>query len=484
MTDEFSGEQKLRIVLESIIRNVPKEEQSKKYGVSEAEFQKWHDHLIQNGGKLFESTLHERNRVPRTNKKKSNGTKVFLILSIFINLTFFTLISYLVLLKDVNLESLLGSKTDQIVISEQGLKNNFVKTSNDTENYELLPEINHQESEEQFQIKKQDLSSIEDSEKSHNPEIVRINEDFPKKPNILPPLENLDLPKDVTFLGNSYDGRHVVYLLDVGTYVLDGENAVSNFQKVKKGLVSSILSLSPNSYFNLVMYWNLREVSALGPTILKATKENKKYAEDWINSLGDTKDSLKVERNQYYPKEVLYTKPGLGIVGPWYALSTAISFDPDLVFVISGNTPGFNRSEVPRSHYEGLGRINIDPLTTSSSVKSSISPVFKETAKKWYYSITPIGSLPDNEFEVEKLALAKLGLSGQLASQPIYQELPWDKTFDNFISSLEVGFDQIPKTHFLLSLPPYTSWPTSLTNSAREFAESSRGSFQDNLFQR
>ena len=57
MADEFSGEQKLRIILESIIRNVPKEEQSKKYGVSEEEFQKWHDHLIQNGGKLFESSL-------------------------------------------------------------------------------------------------------------------------------------------------------------------------------------------------------------------------------------------------------------------------------------------------------------------------------------------------------------------------------------------------------------------------------------------
>ena len=41
MADEFSGEQKLRIILESIIRNVPKEEQSKKYGVSEEEFQKW-----------------------------------------------------------------------------------------------------------------------------------------------------------------------------------------------------------------------------------------------------------------------------------------------------------------------------------------------------------------------------------------------------------------------------------------------------------
>lgn len=482
MTDEFSGEQKLRIVLESIIRNVPKEEQSKKYGVSEAEFQKWHDHLIKNGGKLFESTLHEKNRVPRTKKKKSIGTKVFLTLSILINLTFLTLTAYLVFVNDIKLESLLGSKTDQIVKSEQGFKNNFLKTNNETENYELLPKISHLESVEKSQINKQELSTIKDSDKSLDPEIVRTNEDFPKKPNILPPLENFDLPKDVTFLGNSYDGRHVVYLLDVGTYVLDGENAASNFQKIKKGLISSILSLSPNSYFNLVMYWNLREVSALGPTILKASKENKKYAQDWINSLGDTKDSLKVERNQYYPKEVLYTKPGLGIVGPWYALSTAISFDPDLVFVISGDTPRFNRSEVPRSHYEGLGRINIEPLTTSSSAKPSISPVFKETAMKWYYSITPIGSLPDNEFEVEKLALTKLGLSDQLASQSIYQELPWDKTFDNFISSLEVGFDQIPKTHFFLNLPPYTSWPTSLTNSAREFAESSRGSFQDNLF--
>ena len=51
---ELSGEQKLRIVLESIIRNVPKEEQCKKYGVTEQDFQSWHDHLIKDGGKIFE----------------------------------------------------------------------------------------------------------------------------------------------------------------------------------------------------------------------------------------------------------------------------------------------------------------------------------------------------------------------------------------------------------------------------------------------
>ena len=51
---ELSGEQKLRIVLESIIRNAPKEEQCKKYGVAEKDFQDWHDHLIKNGGRIFE----------------------------------------------------------------------------------------------------------------------------------------------------------------------------------------------------------------------------------------------------------------------------------------------------------------------------------------------------------------------------------------------------------------------------------------------
>ena len=54
MAEELSGEHKLRIVLESILRNIPKEEQCKKYGISEDMFQEWHDHLITNGGKIFD----------------------------------------------------------------------------------------------------------------------------------------------------------------------------------------------------------------------------------------------------------------------------------------------------------------------------------------------------------------------------------------------------------------------------------------------
>jgi transposase-like protein len=33
---DFTGEQKLRIVLESLLRDVPKKDQCKKYGISES----------------------------------------------------------------------------------------------------------------------------------------------------------------------------------------------------------------------------------------------------------------------------------------------------------------------------------------------------------------------------------------------------------------------------------------------------------------
>ena len=56
MPAEFTGEQKLRIVLESIIRGVPRDDQCKKYGITSEQFQTWHDHLIKNGGSIYEQT--------------------------------------------------------------------------------------------------------------------------------------------------------------------------------------------------------------------------------------------------------------------------------------------------------------------------------------------------------------------------------------------------------------------------------------------
>ena len=66
---EFSGEQKLRIVLESILRKVPKEDQCKKYGISEKEFDSWNDKLINEGGQIFDEKVGKSSS--NTSRKRS-----------------------------------------------------------------------------------------------------------------------------------------------------------------------------------------------------------------------------------------------------------------------------------------------------------------------------------------------------------------------------------------------------------------------------
>ena len=476
MSKEFSGEQKLRIVLESIIRNVPKGEQSKKYGVTEQEFQSWHDHLIENGGKIFDSSSQISLGARKPKKKMGLLAKVFLLISLLTNLGLIIFgIVYV-----INREN----KKDEWV---QDDTNSIDSPINLTDNYEVQ------------NMSKTDIEPTEEQETSIDEILENSREKpFPSSntddignllaspnslpvPSLLPPVSIAEPSNEVSFMGKSYEGRHVVYLLDVGTYVLDGNDSVRQFEKNKESLINSIIMLSPNSYFNLVLYWNLREVAGLGKTLLKASQENKKYAIDWITSLGETKESIKIERNQYYPKESLSFPPMAGIIGPWYGLSTAISYDPDLVFVLAGNIPSYDRSEVPRSHYEGLGKINFQKLQGDRVDHTKVDALTRETARKWFYAITPISSLPSSEAEVEEIALVRLGLSVGDSRKAVYQPLAWNKTFENFLSSLEMGFDRIPQTHFMVNLPKYVSWPSPLLNSVKEFAESSRGSFSQNL---
>tara|TARA_B110000008_G_C16952392_1_gene556824 strand:+ start:457 stop:1896 length:1440 start_codon:yes stop_codon:yes gene_type:complete len=476
MSKEFSGEQKLRIVLESIIRNVPKGEQSQKYGVTEEEFQSWHDHLIQNGGKIFDSSVRTSLDTRKPKRKMSPLVRIFLSISLLTNLGLIIFgIVYV-----INREN----KKDEWV---QDDTNSIDSPINITDNYEVQ------------NMSKTDIEPTEEKEipidvilensrekpfpSSNNDDIGNLlaSPNSLPVPSLLPPVSIAEPANEVSFMGKSYEGRHVVYLLDVGTYVLDGNDSVGQFEKNKESLINSIITLSPNSYFNLVLYWNLREVAALGKTLLKASQENKKYAIDWIASLGKTKESIKIERNQYYPKESLSFPPMAGIIGPWYALSTAISYDPDLVFVLAGNIPSYDRSEVPRSHYEGLGKINFQKLQGGRVDHTKVDALTRETARKWFYAITPISSLPSSEAEVEEIALLRLGLSAGDSRKAVYQPLAWNKAFENFLSSLEMGFDQIPQTHFMVNLPKYVSWPSPLLDSVKEFAESSRGSFSQNL---
>lgn len=475
MAEELSGEHKLRIVLESIIRNVPKAEQCQKYGISEEEFQGWHDHLITNGGKLFEPDFGSvRTRVKRV-RRMTSLSKFILSASLLANLAAIIVCLVIWFGKDddtVDPGPVAPSDSPLHASSDSPL-NSGNSPGATQEPKPLIPD------DEPVRVPPEHPNPV-------SPPVAPRNEldhllakplPFPNS-GPLPPVALPEPGREVTLMGKDYKGKHVVYLLDVGSYVLEGERANEIFESMKSELLSSIANLSPNSYFNVVLFWNLREASALGKTILRANQENKKYAIDWVAGLGNKVDDLKEKRNQYYPKELLYAKPLAGIVGFWYGLSTAISFDPDLVFVFAGNLPSFSLSEIPRSHFDELG-IDAKRLTQTrmKGPGSAVNDLIKLTARKWLISIEQASTLPLADDAIDEVALQRLGfLDGNFSSSQMI-DVPWEKSFEHFLSSLETGFDRVPRVHTFVCLPTHVTWPRTLTNSVREFSESSKGSF-------
>ena len=472
MAEELSGEHKLRIVLESILRNIPKEEQCQKYGISEDQFQEWHDHLITNGGKIFDPDFGKTRTRVRKVHQMSSLSKALLAFSLLANFAVLILVAVWKLYPFEDADSGLGfNQTDpqvspDVVASIEEESGKAQDTALAAEEETNFPSQGHSVSPEPLIPPRSDLEHL-------------LAKPLPLlRPKPLLPVPVPEPTRDISFMGQNFQGKHVVYLLDVGTHVLAEKETKESFKAMKTEILSSIANLSPHSYFNLVLFWNLREAYALGKTILRANHENKKHAIDWLSGLGEAVDELKVKRSRYYPKELLYAKPLPGIVGLWYGLSTAISFDPDLVFVSAGNLPAFNLSEVPKSHYEGLG---IDPgrlpPNRIKGMAGEVSDLIKLTARKWLISIEDASTLPLTEDSVDDIALRRLGfLDGNLsASQMI--EIPWGKSFDHLISGMEIGIDRVPQTHIFVSLPPYATLPSSLIDPAREFSESSNGSF-------
>ncbi|MBT3637181.1 MAG: hypothetical protein HN531_09590 [Opitutae bacterium] len=472
MAEELSGEHKLRIVLESILRNIPKEEQCQKYGISEDVFQEWHDHLITNGGKIFDPDFGKTRTRVRKVHQMSSLSKALLAFSLLANFAVLILVAVWKLYPFEDADSGLGinqtipqvSPVDVASVEDEPSKTRDASLV--TEEEANLPSQGHYVSPEPLIPPRSDLEHL-------------LAKPLPLlRPKPLLPVPIPEPAREISFMGQNFQGKHVVYLLDVGTHVLAEKETKESFKAMKTEMLSSIANLSPHSYFNLVLFWNLREAHALGKTILRANHESKKLAIDWLSGLGETVDELKVKRSLYYPKELLYAKPLPGVVGLWYGLSTATSFDPDLVFVSAGNLPAFNLSEVPKSHYEGLG---IDSARLSSNRTEGgaeeVSDLIKLTARKWLISVEDASRLPLTEDSIDDIALRRLGfLDGNFSAAQMI-EIPWGKSFDHLISGMEIGIDRVPQTHIFVSLPPYATLPSSLIDPAREFSESSKGSF-------
>jgi hypothetical protein len=475
---EFTGEQKLRIVLESILRNVPKSEQCQKYGITEAEFDSWNHKLVTDGGRIYDEYKPATSveRTPMLTNLKSLG-KVGIILSILINLGALCFLGVW-LLTDDDVETATAPLTEVEIVED--IPEAYTELESPIVGGGNLP------SQDDGEPQEEDLESFiagfdtPPNDSSLPLESLLADPLQLPNPEVLSPVNPEDLNAEVMLFNKVYQGKHVVYVLDASVYMVENNQSAQRFGKMRSALMDSIINLSTNSYFNLVIYWNLREAAALGRTIIRANQENKKLALDWLSSLDGDSANLKEKRNRFYQKELLFANPLPGIIGPWYGVSTAVSYDPDIIFVLSGNTAAFAPNEVPKSHYSRLG---VNPFASpvskdqNKTVASTVSDLTRQTAFKWLSSIEPLSKLPSNPTEVEEIALKRLGLWGGSTSVNGGMTIPWKKVFEFFLTGLEFNFSEVPKSHFFVYLPEHTAWPHDLSRTVQDFAISSKGSF-------
>ena len=485
MPAEFTGEQKLRIVLESIIRGVPRDEQCKKYGITSEQCQTWHDHLIKKGGSIYEQAGPNAGRSTSQAKKIRTRKvkyvpwyiKFLLILSIFSNLAagiVWAVWNWSV--QGVELGSMVDAEPSTFQVEVTDHNSSLVKdiVTQPPELDDLIEQV------DQFGKLSDDgiENGLETPDLGKNSK-ANLEEMLAPALKLPEPPSSLELGNRVDFIDQTYEAKHVVYLIDVGSYQLKGPNGVERLESMKLSVLESLTKLSANSYFNLVLCWNLRESHALGKTILRANDENKRYATEWITSLGTSPELLKEGRNQFYPKELLYAQVLPGVVGPWYGLATAMSYDPDIVFFLAGNMPDFSPDEVSRNDFNGLGitmDTNLLANPQSAGVGQGLNSLIRKTAGYWLVALQSERNLPDNAKEIEEIALKRLGIDSSLPGLSFQKHsIPWEKAFDNFLAGLELGIAKIPQVHVFQTLQEHTRWPTSLQKSMAEFCESTRG---------
>ena len=464
MPDQIQGEEKLRIVLESIIRNVPKDQQCEKYGVTEQEFETWRETLMRDGGKIYD----EPDPVVVSSGGAGLFTKLFLALSVLANIV---LIGGVVAWKMGWLGTL--NKPEPEIAG--------APTDDSSDSLSSLLEVTGPAS--AASSRPASPRPPDPGASVSRPSVRPAAGEFtptvsvPSDPRA-PMLTSGGAPRFVIdAFGMKVPGRNVVFALDLSDYMTGSVQAQTRFRALKTQLRAAVSGLSVNARFNLLLFRGLREVEMLGRTSLPANQENKSVALAWLRDIGEPAENEAETRNRHYTESDLLDRPPEGVVGPWYALAAAMNFDPGVVFVLTGDCSSLRPGDFSPVDRRSL---NLGSANRSAEWEAwrNQTTTLRLTAVKWLRASKKENELlPIDAKAIETLALQRLGLS--LPPEPAGSadsSWPWKQVYDKFQAGLRAsGESQLPITHFIVTLPEGGRWPADLTEAAREFARANQG---------
>ncbi|MBO93746.1 MAG: hypothetical protein CMI32_02460 [Opitutales bacterium] len=459
-TKDWTGEEKLRVVLEAMKTSVVQVcAKYAKHGLSEEQVQSWRRSVIERGGGIFEPKPEGASKpAPRSKGRKRSPFLVFVAtFSILANLGVAALAA--------------AHYFDYFDLSPWlgGLSPNT--------NLQSPPERSQADASPEKDFPP--LASGSPSRPSLD-QLTPTGDLSPRTPVTVPTLGGQQPPRgpgivsEVEVCGARARGNKVVFVLDLNDYMRIGPNGEPNFERLRKEVRDAIFSLGEKTTFNVILLHGISRLHLFEDKLVYATDSKKREAYLWLSfPVWDVPKAVKAR----FGEPDLMVKPPEGVVGPWRAMSAALSFDPDLIYLLTGDCASLRADDFSSFELSGV-KMSYEAQTPAWERWRRETSAVRLTIAKWLQS----DSLRSADLEVTDAeidnAVRQLGIvmPKKPAGAPDSQ-WPWKAIYADFKRSLLSPISNLAATQVIVSLPKSRQWPVGLESVSREFAKLSGGSF-------
>ena len=469
----WTGERKLRVVLEAMTTSVAQVcAKYAKHGLSEEQVQQWQQHVVQRGGEIFEPKPDapvKQVRV-RTSRRRQSGLLVFMAtFSILLNVAvagLFTAAHF----KLLDISSWLGASAPQKVTNPPPARPSFESLG-----------IGVDSPPSEFAGESTPSGRVEDPVLPSDVRPTRTPVTAPLFGG--PPLvRGPGIVSEVKVCGVLGRGNKVVFILDLNEYMRTDTDGQAKFERLRKEVRDAILDLGQKTAFNVILLNGISQMHLFESKLVYATESKKREAYTWL-SFPAWEGAKGVEAR--FAETDLLMKPPEGIVGPWLTLSAALSFEPDLVYLVTGDFSTLRPDDFSASELSGV-QVSYEVRTPAWERWRRETEATRLTIGKWLQ--TDKGRALDFEVvdaEVDGV-IRQLGIA--MPVKPLGapdSRWPWKDMYTKFTRGLARSIPELAATHVLVSLPKGREWPVDLEGSSKEFSQLSGGSFtilEDNFF--
>lgn len=471
----WTGEEKLRVVLEAMKSSVSQVcAKYAKYGLTEAQIQDWRQFMVEQGGNIFEPKPRHgsssRSRSASSKHKNNHAFTMIGICSILLNLltiSFFAAISFEVLEMPPSIATLLRLSEDE-KDSDGGSKSQDFDRARDKKQEAVARFSSPTPSDKETPSPVPSIP-LGGSDSTGSQTRVKTAPMYGgPEPNFGPGIvSKVEVCKVI-----APRVHKIVFVLDLNEYMWGGANGILKYDQLREEMRQAIHDLGEKSMFNVVMFHGVGRLFLYENRLIDATPRRKSEASAWLNfALQNVPDTVKPR-----VEESALQKLGDGVLGPWKALSAALHFEPDAIFLITGDCASLRPEDYPELKTLGV-ELSAKKDSPASDKLARETETLRLTVAKWIETdASRVEDLEVANAEIDQ-AIRQLGIV--MPSTPVGMAnvgWPWREIFVNFKSSLSKDSGNFPSTHILVSLPKGRSWPVDLERTAREFTQG-KGSY-------